>query len=276
VSELAAGVDPLEVDGLLGSGGGLGDEGLAEGDDALDDAWNGALEHNPILSDDTVVGEASEGGDTLGGEIVVGLSGLIDDLSVVELLGAVDLVDLLVDLSTVMVTVLTSAGDGVLHARRMPGTNAGNLAETLVGLTGETGGSPTGGDTLESLTLGDGDDVDHLVLLEDASDGDLVLEELDGEVDLLLSVGTSVDLDLNDVGLLLAELEVADLGVGDETDDVGALVNALKLTLSGGTESLILLNSGVVLGESELLGLVPLFFQACASVSCCSSCCERT
>ncbi len=38
--------------------------------------------------------------------------------------------------------------------------------------------------TLESLSLGDTDDIDHLVLGKDLFDGDLLLEVLTGEVNL--------------------------------------------------------------------------------------------
>ncbi len=39
--------------------------------------------------------------------------------------------------------------------------------------------------TFESLSLGDTDDIDHLVLGEDRLNGDLLLEVLTSEVDLI-------------------------------------------------------------------------------------------
>ena len=76
----------------------------------------------------------------------------------------------MVDRGTVVVTHLTSTGNRPLDVGRMPGTDTGDLAETLVSLTRELLGAPTSGDTGETVTLGDGDDVDHLVLLEDGVD----------------------------------------------------------------------------------------------------------
>ena len=51
---------------------------------------------------------------------------------------------------------LTGTGNGEHDLRRMPGTDTSDLAETLVGLARKHLGAPTGGDTGETVTLGDG------------------------------------------------------------------------------------------------------------------------
>lgn len=60
VTELGGGVDPLEVDLLGGTAGGLGVQGLAESHDTLLDTGNGALEHDEVVLDLTVVNEATK------------------------------------------------------------------------------------------------------------------------------------------------------------------------------------------------------------------------
>ena len=128
-----------------------------------------------------------------------------------------------------MVSVLTSTGNGPLDVGRMPGTDTSNLSETLVSLSWEFLGSPSAGNTRETVTLGNSNDIDHLVLLEDGADLNWLLEETAGEFNLLGNAA-SVDLDLHQMGLLLLERGLADLGVGEDTDDSAVLLDALKLT----------------------------------------------
>lgn len=82
-------------------------------------------------------------------------------------------------------------------------------------------GVPTARHALKTFALGYANAVDHVVLLEDLLDGDLLLEVLTSPVDLLGNRAT-VDLDLHDVGLLVAVLQDLDLkweeGVRDGLD----------------------------------------------------------
>ena len=59
------GIDELKVDLLEVRALGVGPQGLPKGDDTLLAPDHLALEHQPVLVDDTVVGEATQGGDAL-------------------------------------------------------------------------------------------------------------------------------------------------------------------------------------------------------------------
>lgn len=167
-------------------------------------------------------------------------------------------VDLVVDRGTVVVTVLTGTGNGPLDVGRMPGTDTGDLAQTLVGLARQLLGAPAGGDTGETVALGDSNDVDNLVLLEDGVDRHRLLEQTLAELNLV-GDGAAVDLDLHQVSLLLLKGRLADLGVGQNTDDRAVLADALQLAGDRGALALGVLLG--VLGESLLLALVPVLVE---------------
>ena len=58
-----------------------------------------------------------------------------------------DVVDLLVNLGTMMVSLLTGTGNGKLDTARMPGSNTSNLTKTLMRLARKFLGVPTRSDT---------------------------------------------------------------------------------------------------------------------------------
>lgn len=252
VSKLGRGVDPFELDLLESLPGGVGEHGLAESHDTLLGTGDGALDHDEVVVDLTVADEATERSDRLLGNIDLGRGVVIS-------IALANPVDLVVDGGTVVVSHLTSTGNSPLDVGRVPGTDTGDLTQTLVRLARQLLGTPTGGNTGVTVTLGDSDNVDHLVLLEDRVDGEGLLEETLGELNLVGN-GTTVDLDLHKVGLLLLERRLADLGVGEDTDDGAVLLDALEFTVDGGAVVLGVLLG--VLGEGLLLGLVPVLVES--------------
>lgn len=130
---------------------------------------------------------------------------------------------------------------------------------TTVRLPGQLLDTPPVGDTLVTVTLGNTDGVDDLVLLEHAGDADLLLEVGAGKLDLV-SDGTAVDLDLHEVGLLLLEAGLGQLGVGEDSDNGAVLLDALELAGDG-----LAVVLGVLLGVTgERLSLrdVPVLVEA--------------
>lgn len=180
VTDLGGGIDELDVHSLGGGGLSLLEEGLSNGDKSLSWSHNGTLDEHEIFVDNTVVRESTDWGNVLG--MGVGLGGGV-------VLGAsngsgTDSVDLLVDLGSVVVTEVTSSGDSPLDCGWMPGTDTSDLSVTSSSLSWELGNTESLDASLSSLTSGNGDGINHLVVLEDFSDGDFVFELANSEVDL--------------------------------------------------------------------------------------------
>ena len=109
--------------------------------------------------------------------------------------------------------------------------------------------------TFKSLALGHADDVNHLVLVEDLTHGQGLLEVLARPVDLLRN-GASVELDLHEMRLLLSLLQQLHLRVAEDSDHLAVLLHALQVFLDFAFSSLVLpLLAGLC--ERLLLRLMP-------------------
>jgi len=261
VAELGGGIDELKVDLLGHPVLGAGEDRLAEHNTTLLGSHNLTLDEEVVLVDLTVVGETTKRGDVLLDGI--GSAGSVV-LDTVDLTGS-DSVDLLVDLSSGMVAHLTDTADRPLDGGGMPSTDTADSAETSMSLTLELLDAVSSGNTLGTVTLGDSDGVNALVLVEDLTDGDLLLELGVGPLDLL-GDGTTVDLDFHNVGLVLSELKLAVLGGANNSDGGGVLGDSGDVAVDG---LLVLLVDGVllgVLGESLLLGVAPVLVEAALDV----------
>ena len=141
----------------------------------------------------------------------------------------------------------------------MPGADTGHLSEALVGFSWELLGSPSVGNALETVTLGDSNNVDVLVLFEDGGDINGLLEEAVSVGDLV-GDRSAVQLDLHEVGLLLAQTGLTDLSVGKNTDNSAVFADALQFTISR-LASVLSVFLGVA-GEGLLLRSVPVLVES--------------
>jgi len=255
VSKFGGSIDELQLDLFQSSTACLNVQGLSEGNRSLLGARNLTLDHAVVVLHNTIIKETTHKYDGLFGEIE--LSGGV--LLVVTLSNSVNL---LVGLGSVVETELTSTSNGEGNSARMPCSNTSDLSETLVCLSGQLLGSPSLGDTLETLTLGGGKAIDHLRLLEDRVNRDLLLEKGDGEVDLLFN-GSTVNLDFQNVSCLGSQRSLADLSVGKDSHNCRVLLDLgnLGVDLSLGLDVLL-----GVLGEGLLLGSVPSLVEATSDI----------
>lgn len=219
MSKLGACVDELERDFFQGRTLGVNQERLSESEDTSLDTNSRTLDHDPVILDDTIVRETAHGSDDLFRQVVFGRS-------VLDVIGSTNTVDLLVEFGTVMITVLTGTRNRVHDSGRMPGTDTSNLSETLVRLSGELLGTPTMSDTFETFTLGDTNDINHFILSKDGIDIERLFKVRFGPFDLV-SDGTTVQLDFDNVGLLQAEAgDHLDLRVSQNTDDLAVFLQS--------------------------------------------------
>lgn len=251
LTKLRGSVDPFELNLLKGSTGSVDSEGLSKSDNSLLGTRDGTLDDKEIVVDFTISDETTHRSDSLLGAVKLG--GGVRFIRTTS-----DSVDLVVNGSTVMITVLTSTGNSPLDVGRMPGTDTGNLSETSVSLSGELLSTPSVGNTLKTVTLGDSDDINDLVLFENSRDIDSLLKVFLGPFNLV-GDGTTVELDFSEVSLLLNKRSLTNLGVDEDTNNRSVLLNSGKFGLDfRGTLSILL----GVLGESLLLAAVPVLVES--------------
>ena len=117
-----------------------------------------------------------------------------------------------------MVSHLTGLGDGAPHVSGPLRSEVGDSTAVLAVLVGKQLDTPPLGDSLESLSGGDGDDVDECSLGCEVGDGDLFAEDALGVLDPLFHVSTA-DPELHEVGDLLGNSgDQLGLGVCEDTD----------------------------------------------------------
>jgi len=259
VTDLTGGIDEFEVDLFKGGSADLRNQTLSEEKDSLLGADTATLDQDEIFFDNTVVWETTERSDGLLSQISSG-----GGVSVTAFVSDTDTnsVDFLVHFSSVVITELTGSGDGESYSGRMPSSDTSDLSETSMGLSGQSLGSESGGDTFVSLTLGNTEDVNHLILVDNLGDSDFLLEVLSGEVDLLSDVAT-VDLDFEDVSSLLSKVELIQLGVDDNSDNLAVFLDSVELA----GDVLLVAPLLSVLGESLLLGVHPVFIESSLELS---------
>ena len=148
------------------------EERFSNSDLSLSGTHDTTSEEDEVFIDNTIVRESSDGSDVLGIGISFGGSVVLN----VSRSTLTDVIYLLVKLGSVVVTEVTSTSSGPLNSRRMPSTNTSDLSETSMGLSRKSGDTESANNTLGSMTSGDSNSINHLVLLEDLRKGNFRFE----------------------------------------------------------------------------------------------------
>ena len=155
VTHLGGRIDKLELDRLQSRSGCLLEQGFSECDGSLLWATYTTLDHDKVALDQTIVNKSTNGVDRFISDIDDS-GGVVSDLFAVDgVVTGTNTVHLLVNLSSVMVTLLTGSSNGEGNTRWMPCSNTGNLSETLVSLSWQFLCMPSRSDTVVTATLGD-------------------------------------------------------------------------------------------------------------------------
>jgi len=181
VSQFGRGIDELKVDGFLGDSPDLWEKRSSEHEDSLFGSNDASLDHEEVVSDNSVVGETSHGGDGLVSQIGVG-GGVVG----VSSSGSFsDSVDLLVHFSSVVVSQLTSSGDVPSNSGRMPGSNTSDFSVTSMGFLLQVFNSESFDDSLESFTFGNSQNITIFVLFENGINSDFFFEKVISKINFL-------------------------------------------------------------------------------------------
>jgi len=258
VTDLGGGIDEFDLGLEGGEGRGLWKHSLSNGDNSLSWSHNGTSDHDEIFIDNTVVRESTNWGNVLDMWILVS-GGVVKSTSNGT---STNSVNLLVNLGSMEVTLITSSSNSPLNGRWMPSTDTGNLSETSMGLSWKSVDTESLDNTGSSLTSGNSNGINHLILLEDFSNGDFLLEFTSGPFNLLGN-GSSVNLDFHQVSFLLSEsLKLIHLGSAENSDSLAVFLDSLDISVDVLLRfGILTVSLGVVL-ESLLLSEIVVLVES--------------
>jgi hypothetical protein len=128
VSQFGGSIDEFKVNLFGGSSGDLGYQGLSQHENSLFGSYDTSLDHQEIVSNDTVMRESSQRGDVFVGQISVSGSIVLDS----GIGTFTNSVNFFVNFGSMVITQLTGSGDRESYSSGMPGTNTTNFSVTSV------------------------------------------------------------------------------------------------------------------------------------------------
>lgn len=156
------------------------------------------------------MGETSKGSDFF-------ISNILLSVTRVRVLSVRNSVDLFVHFSSVVITKLTGSGNSEGNSGWVPSSNTSDFSKTSMGFLLKVSNTESLDNSSNSLTLGNSEDIDHLILIENSIDLYFLFEKFVWEINFL-GDGSSVNLNFNNVIFLLSEVKFIHLGVGNNSN----------------------------------------------------------
>lgn len=257
VTNLWRGIDEFDFHLLESSIGSLREDWFSKDDGSLSGSNNASLNHDEVVVDFAVVWETTKRSDILFNGVSFSSSVVLNT----SVSTSTYSVDLFVLFSSVVITELTSSSDSPLNGSWMPSTDTTNLSETSVSLSWHSSNTESLDNTSSTFTSGNTNSINHLVVIEDFTDGNFIFEFAKSPINLLSNSAT-VNLDFNEVSLSLSEVELIELSWGKNSNNLTVLLDSLKISLDWFLALLILLPSLGILWEGLLLWLAPVLVES--------------
>ena len=150
MTELGRSVNELQSDLLQGFPAGLSEQTLPQSKYSLLRSRNSSFQHHKIFVHFTVMRETTHWSDGLLSDVIFRRCVVFDHFVVLSVDSASNTVDFLVTVHTMMISALTGTWNSETNSCRMPGSDTGNFAKTLVRLSWKLLRSPSEGDSSET------------------------------------------------------------------------------------------------------------------------------
>ena len=177
MSNFGWGINEFKINLFFSSSTSLCQQGFSKNKRSFLRSNTTSFNHQKVVVNNTIVRETTHGGNLF-------ISNISWSGSIVLFSSFSYSVDFLVDLSSVVITQLTSSCDCESNSGRMPSTNASYFSVTSMCFLLQMFNTESFNDTCEPFTFGNTDNINHLIINEKTINSNLLFEKTFSEFNL--------------------------------------------------------------------------------------------